>query len=139
MTGMLTRKDEMRLKRAAEHVRKYREEHPKEAAERAAESRMRNPYMRRRLANMERERREKGDTEGYKTYLLSQHWQQTRMERLCMDGFRCQSCGATSNLNVHHLTYRNLGHEDVKNDLITLCYDCHKRIHETIASGDVST
>ncbi|MFR0799950.1 MAG: HNH endonuclease [Suilimivivens sp.] len=32
-------------------------------------------------------------------------------------------------IQVHHITYRNLGHENVLTDLCTLCGSCHKKIH----------
>jgi len=32
-------------------------------------------------------------------------------------------------LHVHHLTYDNLGRE-LDDDLIVLCNDCHKQVHE---------
>ncbi len=45
------------------------------------------------------------------------------------DGWRCQSCGSRAGLEVHHITPRsNLG-QDVEDNLITLCWECHRRIH----------
>ena len=44
------------------------------------------------------------------------------------DGFKCVICGKAKNLNVHHITYENLGAEKVS-DLVTLCRDCHEDIH----------
>ncbi|WP_368217655.1 HNH endonuclease [Blautia obeum] len=32
-------------------------------------------------------------------------------------------------LQVHHITYQRLGHEDIYNDLVSLCPGCHKKIH----------
>ena len=32
-------------------------------------------------------------------------------------------------MQVHHVTYRNLGHEDVMKDLCTVCGSCHKKLH----------
>lgn len=65
----------------------------------------------------------------YNAYILSDEWKQKREQRLAMDGNKCQVCGAVDGLEVHHLTYRNLGHEEM-DELITLCRDCHKKQHK---------
>ncbi len=45
------------------------------------------------------------------------------------DGWRCQSCGSRAGLEVHHIRPRsNLGH-DAEENLITLCWECHRQIH----------
>ena len=64
----------------------------------------------------------------YKKYLMSDGWKKTREMRLNYDGNKCKNCGSTENLQVHHKCYDFEGREDVKNDLITLCYDCHYKI-----------
>jgi 5-methylcytosine-specific restriction endonuclease McrA len=45
------------------------------------------------------------------------------------DGWRCQSCGAMSNLEVHHQQFRSHSGSDCEENLITLCTQCHARIH----------
>lgn len=40
----------------------------------------------------------------------------------------CQKCGTTKNLEVHHKTYKNLGHEKLS-DLLLLCHEHHFREH----------
>lgn len=66
----------------------------------------------------------------YIEYLKSPEWQGKRIARLKMDGFQCAICGYKSALQVHHLNYNNIYHEDVANDLITLCKKCHERIEK---------
>ncbi len=45
------------------------------------------------------------------------------------DGWRCQSCGALRDLQVHHLQFRSrLGADRLRN-LITLCARCHRLKH----------
>lgn len=66
-------------------------------------------------------------------YNLSQYyqtpvWAAKRSERLRIDGYRCAKCGFTRALEVHHINYERLGHEDVSRDLITLCKKCHGEI-----------
>lgn len=70
--------------------------------------------------------------EEYMDYLASHEWAKKRLERIGIDGFRCCVCisGETDYpLEVHHLTYDNIGDEDVENDLITLCSACHAALH----------
>lgn len=64
-----------------------------------------------------------------KLYLQSDKWRTKRLERLAIDGCRCQSCGATGPLEVHHKTYKNLEHEPMS-DLVSLCRDCHQDVHD---------
>lgn len=68
-------------------------------------------------------------TQEYKEYLKSAEWKEKRDRRLEVDGCQCVICGSKNNLNVHHLTYKNIMQEDVENDLITLCKNCHTMLH----------
>lgn len=68
----------------------------------------------------------------YDRYLHSPHWQETKQKRLDLDEHKCAFCKSTENLNVHHLTYDRIGNENVRHDLVTLCQDCHKKLHEQI-------
>jgi 5-methylcytosine-specific restriction endonuclease McrA len=45
------------------------------------------------------------------------------------DGWRCQQCGAQSNLQVHHIQPRSRLGDDAELNLITLCFSCHERVH----------
>jgi len=45
------------------------------------------------------------------------------------DGWRCQECGALSNLQVHHQTYRSQLGDDSLANLVTLCAYCHMEEH----------
>jgi len=44
-----------------------------------------------------------------------------RYRVLTRDGWRCQCCGSTQNLEVHHLRFRSKLGDDVLENLITLC------------------
>jgi 5-methylcytosine-specific restriction endonuclease McrA len=47
------------------------------------------------------------------------------------DGWRCQNCGSTKDLHMHHIEKRSkLGDDDLDN-LITLCATCHQRQHRS--------
>jgi len=52
-----------------------------------------------------------------------------RQQILRRDGWRCQSCGTMSNLEIHHKQFRSLSGEDSELNLITLCTACHARVH----------
>ncbi len=45
------------------------------------------------------------------------------------DGWRCQSCGTMSNLEVHHREFRSHSGGDSEENLITLCAARHARVH----------
>ncbi len=45
------------------------------------------------------------------------------------DGWRCQSCGTMSNLEVHHRQFRSHSGADSEENLITLCTVCHAQVH----------
>lgn len=70
-----------------------------------------------------------------KKYLQSIIWSTKRQERMKIDNYRCQICIyhnqiETSELNIHHLTYKRLGYENVDKDLITLCKTHHTAVHD---------
>ena len=47
------------------------------------------------------------------------------------DNYTCQCCGKKNcRLEVHHIIFRSNGGTDDEENLITLCEDCHKKIHK---------
>ena len=56
-------------------------------------------------------------------------YEQLRNQVLRRDGWRCQSCGTTSNLEVHHQEFRSHSGDDSEQNLITLCSACHAAVH----------
>jgi 5-methylcytosine-specific restriction endonuclease McrA len=52
-----------------------------------------------------------------------------RQQVLRRDGWRCQSCGSMSNLEVHHKQFRSRSGDDFEENLITLCAHCHTVVH----------
>ena len=66
----------------------------------------------------------------------SQKWEKMREYILIRDKYKCQRCGETGILEVHHkihLTPDNIEDGNIslnENNLITLCRDCHFAIHE---------
>ena len=61
--------------------------------------------------------------------LESEAYEDLRQQVLRRDGWRCQSCGAMSNLEVHHREFRSQGGDDSELNLITLCAECHAQVH----------
>jgi 5-methylcytosine-specific restriction endonuclease McrA len=58
-----------------------------------------------------------------------ERYEQIRKEVLRRDGWRCQSCGAVSNLEVHHKEFRSKSGDDSEQNLIALCCVCHATVH----------
>jgi 5-methylcytosine-specific restriction endonuclease McrA len=56
-------------------------------------------------------------------------YENLRQQVLRRDGWRCQSCGAMSNLEVHHREFRSHSGADSEENLITLCAACHAGVH----------
>lgn len=64
----------------------------------------------------------------YNIYLKTRYWKKIVSEVKHLR-LRCQNCKGKRRLEVHHLHYRTLGREDIKNDLVLLCRKCHIAIH----------
>ncbi len=45
------------------------------------------------------------------------------------DAWRCQSCGRSTDLQVHHIHRRSRLGDDTESNLITLCARCHQELH----------
>lgn len=71
-------------------------------------------------------------SEFYKQYIKSEQWRDKKQKRIEIDK-GCVMCGRSleqiKSVQVHHIHYRNLGRENVLEDLCTLCGSCHKKLH----------
>jgi 5-methylcytosine-specific restriction endonuclease McrA len=66
----------------------------------------------------------------YYDYLKSSEWNNVRNLILERDEHKCIRCKSTYNLQAHHTTYQNIFNESKHlEDLVTLCFDCHKKEH----------
>ena len=83
-----------------------------------------------RLKEYQKRREERQPKRSYYEYMHSEEWRQKRLKILKRDGFRCQMCGTAKNLRVHHINYEHLDTDAELDDLITLCDECHRKIHE---------
>jgi 5-methylcytosine-specific restriction endonuclease McrA len=62
----------------------------------------------------------------YKDYLNSNEWAQIRIDLFNIRGKKCEDCGNTKRLQIHHLTYKNIFNEEPE-DLKILCKNCHQK------------
>lgn len=76
-------------------------------------------------------------TDEYSIYLSSDAWAATRSRVLDLAGGKCEACGYGFNIEIHHLTYARIFHEDDK-DLMALCPNHHRLIEELIRKKQVS-
>ena len=56
-------------------------------------------------------------------------YERLRQQVLRRDAWRYQSCGAMSNLEVHHKQFRSHSGHNSEENLITLCVGCHAEMH----------
>jgi 5-methylcytosine-specific restriction endonuclease McrA len=61
--------------------------------------------------------------------LGDREYEELREQVLRRDGWRCQSCGSMTNLEVHHQQFRSHSGQDNEDNLITLCNSCHSSLH----------
>ena len=72
----------------------------------------------------------------YTVYINSSAWSNSKVRASCLSrgNYMCKMCKSTLELAVHHITYENLGNEDVE-DLVTLCSKCHNYTHQRAGRG----
>jgi len=57
------------------------------------------------------------------------NWSYISQDIRARDGFKCRHCGSTENLHVHHIVPRGQGGRNHPDNLITLCFNCHCKVH----------
>ena len=79
--------------------------------------------------------------EEYKSLLQTQEWQDYRKAVIAYYGSKCQKCGATDNLHVHHNAYQKsaaiLPWGYYYKDLQVLCEKCHNEEHDVKITNKV--
>ena len=67
----------------------------------------------------------------YNDFLHTPYWDGVRNYKLKSANYRCQLCGKSGKLNVHHKTYENHGREHMRsvadNDLMNDQYDSNRQ------------
>jgi 5-methylcytosine-specific restriction endonuclease McrA len=61
--------------------------------------------------------------------LSPEEYRLLRKQVLERDGWRCQNCGSSANLQVHHIRKRSELGDDILDNLIALCASCHRNEH----------
>lgn len=67
--------------------------------------------------------------QNYKNHIASPKWKAIRANVIAIRGSKCEECGSTSRLHVHHLHYRTFG-DELPEDLKVLCKNCHDKKHQ---------
>ena len=67
-------------------------------------------------------------TDEYREYLRSNDWRERRKDLMEEAGKVCSECGDKAT-QLHHLNYDCLGEEELDMDVVALCTQCHKDIH----------
>jgi hypothetical protein len=93
------------------------------------------PRLKRKRRNRNKAVPQKPIVMPYEEYLCSRWWRSRRREKLKKAGWRCNKCGSTKDLQVHHKNYLRLWRERDK-DLEVLCRGCHEGEHEAIVTAD---
>jgi hypothetical protein len=47
----------------------------------------------------------------------------------------CRACGEPGS-DGHHILYRSKGGDDVEDNVVTLCHDCHMALHKWLTEGE---
>lgn len=69
----------------------------------------------------------------YDDYLKTDYWKAVTAAVKKRAGWKCQICNSQHDLQTHHRTYENRGHEmEHLDDLICMCRRCHGIFHGTI-------
>jgi hypothetical protein len=65
-----------------------------------------------------------------------ENWDSLRRQVYNRDDYQCQNCGSkggprgNTELHAHHVVPRSSGGNDAMSNLVTLCSNCHERIHD---------
>lgn len=73
----------------------------------------------------------------YKEYINSYEWNRKRVKAFYVLGKRCEVCGSSKNIHVHHNNYGSLGNEKPRADLVILCKECHKELHLLVPTNSL--
>lgn len=68
----------------------------------------------------------------YRIYLQSEHWSGLRLEAFKKYGRRCSKCPMKHSLEVHHTIYRHPWELGTVEDLVILCFWCHRAEHAPV-------
>ena len=64
-------------------------------------------------------------------HLKTEYWTNLKQKRLIFAQYKCEACGCSEFLYLHHVSYLNLLAEHF-NDVVVVCYSCHQEIHDKL-------
>src|SRR5690349_356114 len=64
----------------------------------------------------------------YRLYLQSDHWKNLRARKIREKGSRCERCGSSVRIQIHHRSYERFPNCPLS-DLEVLCRVCHRKEH----------
>ncbi len=65
----------------------------------------------------------------YNKFITSPEWQAIKDNLFALREKKCEVCGSTKYIQVHHLTYKRFGGKEKPEDLKILCGKHHKKVH----------
>ena len=67
----------------------------------------------------------------YNQLMRKPEWESLRERLITSRGGKCEVCGSTSNLQVHHISYKygNAPWEYPDDNFLVLCKKCHEKVH----------
>ena len=74
----------------------------------------------------------------YYSYITSSFWYKRRADYFQVYDKRCAICDTTQRITLHHKHYGTLRNERDK-DLVSLCWKCHERYHNTHKVATIKT
>lgn len=54
----------------------------------------------------------------------------SNLKKCVQDNPRCRYCGSSNEVSAHHIVFRSQGGDDAMGNLITLCFECHRKVHD---------
>lgn len=58
-------------------------------------------------------------------------WREITIAVYKRDGWRCRHCRSMSDgITPHHIVFRSQGGKDTLDNLLTLCFICHRAVHD---------
>ncbi len=64
-------------------------------------------------------------------YLQSNKWKELKLSALSIADDKCECCGNSKQLELHHITYERLTQERAI-DMAIVCRNCHQQIHSKL-------
>lgn len=75
--------------------------------------------------------------ESHNKYLKSHYWRKRKIEFFSRNPRTCVVCSTSSNIHLHHATYKNLYNEPDE-DLVSLCGVHHGELHKAEVTSELS-